>query len=50
LIQLNRARDSAEALVRTPWACGIIPVIANALLERGSLDSTEILELSRDAA
>jgi hypothetical protein len=48
--QLNRARDSARALVTTPWARCIVPVIAAALLKRGSLNSTEILELSRDAA
>jgi hypothetical protein len=48
--KINRlARDSAEALVRMPLARRVIPVIAKALLERGSLNGTEILELSREA-
>ena len=45
--QLNRARDSAEALVRTEWAKSRIPVIAAALLEHGTLSGAEI---SRDEA
>jgi hypothetical protein len=48
--RLNRLRDSARALVTTPWARGIIPVIADALLARGSLDAQEIYELSQQAS
>jgi hypothetical protein len=44
---LNRARDSARALVTTPWARHVIPLIAGALLKRGRLNGSEILELSR---
>jgi hypothetical protein len=40
--QLNRARDSAKALVRTPWAKSRIQVIAAALLGQGTLTGDEI--------
>jgi hypothetical protein len=40
--QLNRARASAEALVRTPFARHRIPLIAAALLRQGTLTGDEI--------
>lgn len=40
--QLNRLRDAAERLVRTPWAQHRIGLIAATLLERGTLTGADI--------
>jgi hypothetical protein len=45
LFQLNRARDSAAALVRTPWARQRITAIATALLQHGTLSGQDIAGL-----
>ena len=43
--QLNRLRDAADRLVRTPWARGRLERIAAALLDRGMLTSEDIAAL-----
>jgi hypothetical protein len=39
---LTRYKDAADRLVRTEWAQQRIPLIANALLQRGTLTADEI--------
>ena len=43
--EMVHLRGSAEALVRLPWAWQRIEVIANALLQRGTLSGTDIAAL-----
>jgi hypothetical protein len=44
-VELARHREAAERLVATPWAQDRIRVIANALLERGTLSGTDVAAL-----
>jgi hypothetical protein len=44
--ELARCRDSAQRLVRSPWAQQRIAVVADALLRLGTLSGEEILEIS----
>jgi hypothetical protein len=48
--EYSRARDSARALVRTPWARRAVPRLVRALLERGTLSGEEIAVPTRPAA
>jgi hypothetical protein len=41
-IGIARLRDSADALVRTPWAKSRIQLIVDALLRHGTLTGDEI--------
>jgi hypothetical protein len=43
--ELTRYRDAAQRLVRSPWARQRIRLLADALLQRGSLSSEQIFEL-----
>jgi hypothetical protein len=43
--ELVRYRDAAQRLVRSPWAQHRIGVLADALLQRGSLSADQIFEL-----
>ena len=45
--EIAQARDAADRLVRTPFARHRITVLADALLECGVRNGSEILELSR---
>jgi hypothetical protein len=40
--EIARSGDAAQRLVRTPFACHCIPLIAEALLRRGTLAGDEI--------
>jgi hypothetical protein len=45
-VEIDKCRDAANGLVRTPWAQDRIQLIAAALLKRGSLSGEQIFELS----
>jgi hypothetical protein len=45
--ELTRYRDAAQRLVRSPWARHRIRLLADALLQHGTLTSEEIFELSK---
>jgi hypothetical protein len=43
--EYSRARDSARALVSTPWARRTVPRLVRALIERGTLSGEDIYAL-----
>jgi hypothetical protein len=44
-LEFARLRDSARALVRTPWARSAIPKLAEALLRQGTLDGDQVSDV-----
>jgi hypothetical protein len=44
-LEFERLRDSARRLVRTPWARARVPLLAAALIERGTLSGEHLYSL-----